>query len=97
VPILNLSTPLTRVVVENVPPFIMDDQIRKELSHFCKFASGFRVLSAGFQTDTVKHVVSCWRQVFMFLNSNEQQLNVHFKVRHGEALYAGFTSTDSLR
>uniref|UniRef100_A0A674CBA8 Ig-like domain-containing protein n=1 Tax=Salmo trutta TaxID=8032 RepID=A0A674CBA8_SALTR len=26
-----------------------------------------------------------------------QQLNVHFKVRHGEGLYAGFASTDSLR
>ncbi|CDQ91326.1 unnamed protein product [Oncorhynchus mykiss] len=33
----------------------------------------------------------------MFLNNNEQQLNVHFKVRHGEGLYAGFASTDSLR
>ena len=33
----------------------------------------------------------------MFLNSNEQLLNVPFKVRHGEGLYAGFASTDSLR
>ena len=30
----------------------------------------------------------------MFLNNNEQQLNVHFKVRHGDGLYAGFVSTD---
>ena len=92
-----LSTPSTRVVVANLPPFITDDQIRKELSRFGKFASGFRVLSAGFQADAVKHVVSFRRQVFMFLNNNEQQLNVHFKVRHGEGLYAGFASTDSLR
>ena len=33
----------------------------------------------------------------MFLNNNEQQLNVQFKARHGERLYAGFASTDSLR
>jgi hypothetical protein len=94
VPISPLSTPLTRVVVANLPPFIMDDQIRKDLSRFGKFDSGFRVLSAlYFQADAVKHVVSFRRQVFMFLNNNEQQLNVHFIVRHGEGLYAGFAST----
>ena len=53
-----LSTPSTRVVVANLPPFITDDQIRKELSHFGKFASGFHVLLAGFQAYAVKHVVS---------------------------------------
>lgn len=78
----------TRVVVANFPQFITDDHIRKELSRFGKFASGFRVLSAGFQADAVKHVFSFWRQVFMFLNNNEQQLNVHFKVVHGEGPYA---------
>ena len=91
-----LSTPSTRVVVANVALFIVDDQIRKELSCFGKFASGFRVLLAGFQADAVKHVVSFRRQVFMFLNNNEPQLNAHLKVRHGERLYTGFASTDSL-
>jgi hypothetical protein len=38
-----LSTPSTRVVVTNLPLFIMDDKIRKELSRFGRFASGFRV------------------------------------------------------
>ena len=51
-----LSTPSTRVVVANVPPFTMDDQIRKELSCFGKFGFGFHALSAGFQADAVKHV-----------------------------------------
>ena len=62
VPILPVSNPSTRVVVA----FITDDQIRKELS---RFASGFRVLSEGFQADAVKHVVSFRRQVFMFLKT----------------------------
>ena len=39
-----LSTPSTRVVVANLPPFITDYQIRKELSRFGELASGFRVL-----------------------------------------------------
>lgn len=98
VSIYPLSTPSTRVVVANLPPFITDDKIRKEPSWFVKFASGFRVLSAGFQADAInKHVASFRRQVFMFLNNNEQQFNVHYKVRHWEVLYAGFASTDSLR
>jgi hypothetical protein len=37
VPMFPLSSPLTRVVVVNLPPFITDDQIRKELSRFGKF------------------------------------------------------------
>ena len=36
-----LPTPSTRAVVVNLPPFITDDQIRKKLSGFGKFASGF--------------------------------------------------------
>jgi hypothetical protein len=93
VPISPLSSPLTRVVTANLPPFITDDQIRKELSLFGKFFSGFRVQSAGFQADAV---ASFRRQLFMFLNNNEQQYNVHFKMRHGEGLYTGFASTNSL-
>uniref|UniRef100_A0A674CAY2 RRM domain-containing protein n=1 Tax=Salmo trutta TaxID=8032 RepID=A0A674CAY2_SALTR len=70
VPVLPLSTPSTRVVVANLPPFITDDQIRKELSRFGKFASGFRVLSAGFQAAAVKHVVS-FRRASVYVS--EQQ------------------------
>jgi hypothetical protein len=66
VPISPLSTPSTRVVVANLPLFITDDQIKKELSHFGKFSHGFCVLSVGFQAAAVKHVVSFWRQVACF-------------------------------
>jgi hypothetical protein len=38
-----------RVVVAHLPQFITDDQIRKELRRFGKFASGF-------QADAVKYV-----------------------------------------
>ena len=65
-----LSTPSTRVVVVNLSPFITDNQIRKELNCFGKFASDFRVLSAGFQADAVKHIILLRRQVYMFLNNN---------------------------
>jgi hypothetical protein len=65
VPISPLSIPSTMVVVTNLPQFITDDQIRKELSCFDRFASGFRVVSAGFQADAVNHVVSFRRQVFV--------------------------------
>jgi hypothetical protein len=69
VPISPLLSLLTRVVVANLPPFIMDNQIQIKQSRFGEFASGF-------QADAVKHVVSFRRQVFVFLNNNEQQLNV---------------------
>ena len=39
IPVLPLSMPSRKILLSNVPPFLSDEQIAKELSHFGKLGS----------------------------------------------------------
>ena len=92
-----LSAPATRVTISNVPPFIKNDAIEKELSRFGKFAGPMRMIPLGCKTAELKHVMSFRRQISMFLNSSSQTLDASFRLKHGESSFMVFASTDSLR
>uniref|UniRef100_A0AAR2LUZ3 CCHC-type domain-containing protein n=1 Tax=Pygocentrus nattereri TaxID=42514 RepID=A0AAR2LUZ3_PYGNA len=81
----------------NVPLFISNDLIAKELSRFGKFASAITLIPLGCKTAVLKHVLSFRRQVFMFLNSADKTLEASFRVAHGESSFMVYTSTDSQR
>lgn len=53
-----LAAPATRVIVSNVPPFIKDGALLKELSHFGKFASSFKMIPFKCRNPDLKHVLS---------------------------------------
>ena len=97
VPVSLLSAPATRFVVSNVPPFIKNEALVTELARFGKFASGFKPIALGCKDPALKHVLSLRRQVFMYLRSAEQTLNVSFAVKFAESSYLVYASTDSLR
>ena len=44
------SAPATRVTISNVPLFIKNDAIEKELSRFGKFAGPMRMIPSGCKT-----------------------------------------------
>ena len=71
-----LAAPATRVIVSNVPPFIQDEALMRELSRFGKFAGAFKFISQGCKNRELKHVLSLRRQVFMYFKTLEQTLNV---------------------
>ncbi|KAI4885370.1 hypothetical protein NFI96_008195 [Prochilodus magdalenae] len=87
-----LSAPATRVVISNVPPFI-----KNELARFGKFASAMKMIPLGCKSTAVKHVLSFRRQVFMFLASCDQHLDISFRCKHGDSSYVVFASTERLR
>lgn len=97
VPVTPLSAPATRVVVSNIPSFIEDEVLARELRRFGKFASGFKWIPLGCKDRKVHHVWSFRRQIFMYLKNSDQSLDVNFRVRHGDSSYIVFASTDSLR
>ena len=49
-----------------------------------KFASGFRTVASGCKDAKLKHAQSLRRQVFVFLDSRVQTLDVSFRVKHEE-------------
>lgn len=92
-----LAAPATKIVISNVPPFIKNVALEAELARFGKFASAIKMIPLGCKTLDLKHVLSFRRQIFMFLNSATQNLDVSFRVKHGEGSYVVFASTESLR
>lgn len=91
-----LAAPATRVIVSNVPLFIKDEVLVRELSRFGKFASGFKPISLRCRSPDLKHVLSLQRQVLMYLKSPEPTLNVNFYVKHGDSAYAVYATSESL-
>ena len=88
-----LVAPTTKVTVSNVPPFIPNADIERELSRFGKFAGSIKMIPLACKNSALKHVLSFRRQVFMFLD--DPTLDVSFRVWHeGLMVYA---TTGSLR
>ena len=92
-----LFSPSTRVTISNVPPFIPNELLERELLRFGKFASSFKVVPLGCKHPALKQVMSFRRQVFMFLDSPEQTLELAFKVKYDNRLYMAYASTGSQR
>ena len=68
-----------------------------ELQRFGKFASGFKTVTLGCKDPKLRHVQSLRRQVFMFLDSPTQMLEVSFRVKHGHGSYMVYASSGQLK
>ncbi|XP_062422347.1 uncharacterized protein LOC134133281 [Pungitius pungitius] len=97
VPVLPLATPATRVTVSNVPPFIGDEMLTRELSRHGKVVSGVKKVTSGCKSPLLRHVVSHKRTLYMLLNQKDEDLNVVFKVRVDGFDYLVFANSDSSR
>lgn len=92
-----LFSPSVKVTVSNVPPFIPNEMIQRELSRFGKFASSMRMVSLGCKNPDLKHVLSFRRQVFMFLDSPAQTLDISLRITHDNKSYMIYATTGSPR
>jgi len=97
VPVSPLFAPATKVTISNVPPFIKDDAIVRELTGFGKMASAVKTIHLGCKSAELKHVLSFRRQAFMVLTAPSKTLDVSFRVTCGESSYMVYASTDTLR
>lgn len=97
VPITPLSAPATKVTISNVPPFVSNEAILKELQRFGKIASPVKGIPLGCKNAALKHVLSFRRQVYMFLNSTERTLEASFRIIHEESSFIIYASTESMR
>ncbi|RXN15242.1 vascular cell adhesion 1-like protein [Labeo rohita] len=72
------ATLTSKVIISNVPPFIPDEVIERELIRFGRIASPIKVISLGCESSELKHVMSFRLKVFMFLK--EPTLDISFRV-----------------
>lgn len=52
-----LSAPSTKITISNVPPFVSNDAITKELLRFGKIASPVKMIPLGCKNAALKHVL----------------------------------------
>lgn len=96
-PVLPLSTPAKKVTLSNVPPFLKDEMLTKELSRFGKVVSPVKKITLGTKSGLIKHVVSFRRFVYMILKDNRTELNMNLKFRVDDFDYTVFVSTDVMK
>lgn len=84
VQVLPLTQPATKVVLSNIPPFISDGFLSRELSRHVK-----KILS-GCKSPLLKHLVSHRRQLYMILNHRNEELNLCFHVKVDDYEYVIF-------
>ena len=92
-----LTTPAARVTISNIPPFIGDELLVKELSRHGKVVSAIRKLPSGFKSPLMRHVVGYRRQVHMILNKKDEELNLVFSIKVNDFSYAVFVNSGTLK
>ncbi|KAG7478859.1 hypothetical protein JOB18_010430 [Solea senegalensis] len=84
-----VEQPATRVTLSNVPPFISDDFLIKELSRHGKVVSPIKKVLSGCKSHR--------RQLFMILNNKTEEFNYRFMVRVDDFDYALFATTSFMK
>ncbi|XP_058246634.1 sperm-associated antigen 17 isoform X5 [Hemibagrus wyckioides] len=90
-----LSSPAKKVMLSNVPPFISDEAVCKELSRYGRIVSPIKRIPLGCKSPLVKHLVSFRRMVFMVFKEGVEELNAVFKFRVEGFDYNIFVSSDT--
>lgn len=92
-----LVNPARKVLLSNVPPFITDSSLQRELSRYGQLVSAIKKIPLGCKSPLLKHVVSFRRQVFMILRSDIDELNIAFKFKVDSFDYVIFATTESMK
>lgn len=95
--VLPLVTPSKRVILSNVPPFISDEIISRELARYGQVVSSIKMIPFGCKSPLLKHVVSFRRQFHMILKDYTSDLNVAFKFKVDRFYYTVFASTETMK
>lgn len=94
VPLVN---PAKKIILSQVPPFISNEMLERELSRHGQLMSPIRSISLGCKSPQLRHVVSFRRQVFMILKNNNEELNLVFKFRVDDYDYNVYVTSEKMK
>uniref|UniRef100_G3PBY4 CCHC-type domain-containing protein n=1 Tax=Gasterosteus aculeatus TaxID=69293 RepID=G3PBY4_GASAC len=97
VQVLPLTQPATKVVLSNVPSFITDEFLSRELSRHGKVVSPIKNILSGCRSQLLKHVLSHRRHLYMILNNRNVELNLRFHVKIDDYEYVIFASSSAMK
>ncbi|KAF7653039.1 hypothetical protein LDENG_00088060 [Lucifuga dentata] len=97
IPVPPLTTPAKKIVVTNVPQFISDGFLKRELSRHDKIVSPMKKVLSGCKSPLLKYVVSHRRQVYMILKNRQAELSLKFHVRVDDFDYILYAASETMR
>lgn len=89
-----MGGPSRKIILSNVPSFLKDKHISRELSRFGKLVSPIRKILAGCKSPLLKHLLSFRRQVYMVLNHGHSELDVTIKFKDEGFDYVVFVTSN---
>ncbi|KAK3541224.1 hypothetical protein QTP86_016804 [Hemibagrus guttatus] len=95
--VMPLVQPAKRITISNVPPFIQDDVIERELMRHSKTVSKIRKIPLGCRSPQLKHVVSFKRQTHMILNNKNEELNLAMKFKVDKFDYVIYDTSENMK
>ena len=95
--VMPLASPARRVVISNVPPYISNEALGRELGRYGQLVSPIKLVGLGGKSPRVKHVFTYRRYVFMILKNNEADLNLVLKFKVENFDYTVFATSDNLK
>lgn len=93
--VMPLNLPSKKIVISNVPPFLPDDMLERELARHGKLVSKISKIPLGCKSPLLKHVVSFRRQAYMIIN-NGDALNLTLRFKFDGADYVVFVTSDTV-
>jgi len=94
VPLVN---PAKKIILSQVPPFISNEMLERELSRHGQLMSPIKTIGLGCKSPHLRHVVSFRRQVFMILKNNNEELNLVFKFRVDDYDYNVYVTSEKMK
>lgn len=96
-PVLPLSAPSRKITISNVPPFVRNEILERELARYGQVMSGIKRIPLGCKAPQLKHIVSFRRQVYMILNNINDDLNISLKFKIDNHDYVFFVTSESMK
>ena len=96
VSVLPLSSPSKKITLSNVPPFLDDELLLRELSKYSKVVSQVKKVLVGCKSPLLSHVVSFRRQVHLVLKQ-DCDFNAVFKLNVGGFDYTVYATSETMR
>ncbi|MGH0171414.1 UNVERIFIED_CONTAM: hypothetical protein FKN15_060383 [Acipenser sinensis] len=96
-PVIPLAVPARKITLSNVPPFLKNEVIERELARYGQLMSGLKRIPLGCKSPHLKHVMSFRRQLFMILKNIDDDLNITLKFKVDGSDYVIYATSDSMK
>jgi len=95
--VLSLVNPAKKVIISNVPPFLKNELLEKELGRHGKLVSPIKMIPISCKSPHLKHVVSFRRHVHMILKKSDEELNLVFKFKVEDFDYTVHITSETMK